>query len=525
MNWTRTKLKDNLVALYRMSTGHRRRRSVLIATTDPGEAFALAAEVASEHRAPIYLARPQGLWRFTDGHLAVVPPASPDIAGVLAHIEHSREEGAVYVLEDMIQSLRDHAGLRSRLAALIDPLPTARGLGLPQLLILVDAPSSGGVLPELFRSQIATLPHPLPRYDDLVDLVKSELPDLDQGLAAGTASALTGLTRTRAKDALWEALAAARADQSAILRHLRDIKEEVLRKELALTFLDGAEDETPAGLKEVWSYLARHRNRIGIPGHRRLKGLVFVGPPGTGKTLIAKSIGRSVGLPVVRFEIGRLISSYIGATENNILRATAVLDALAPLVVFIDEIEKALAGAQSSHQTDGGTMARSYGTFLSWLNDTEAPLLIIGTANHLDRLGDFGDTLTRRGRFDQVFFVDLPGEQTRCEIIKRSLAKEGINNFSSIEEVGLATKGLSGADLVGLVTEAASRAQFEGRALDVRHIELELDLLRPGAQARLEAFAGLRRWALSRYRPASVEPPDAACQPDSTHHEEEHNVY
>jgi hypothetical protein len=435
--------------------------------------------------------------------------ASGDVADLLLHIQREGEAGAIYILEDILQALRDSAPLRSHLAALLDPA-SGEAPADGQLLVLVDVPAAGELLPDLLRAQVPVIRHRLPRARDLRELVKEQLPTAPEDVVGRLAAALAGLPRTRALDVLWEALTQLQRGLDVVEATVRREKAEILRRELGMTFLQTAQAAKPVGLEEVWAYLERHRDRIGVPGPGRLKGLLLVGPPGTGKSMIAKAIGRAIGLPVVNFEIGRLMSPYVGATENNVLRATSVLDALAPLVVYIDEIEKALSGAESSARSDAGTMARAYGSLLSWMNDTEAPLLILGTANRLDRLGEFGTTLSRRGRFDALFFVDTPTLPAREQIVRQALAvHDGVAAGLDLSELAVQSEGFSGADLEGLVIEAVARARLAGSKITNEHFAYELGLLRPQVEARNKEFAGLRQWATAHCRPAAAPSRDA----------------
>jgi SpoVK/Ycf46/Vps4 family AAA+-type ATPase len=194
----------------------------------------------------------------------------------------------------------------------------------------------------------------------------------------------------------------------------------------------------------------------------------------------------------------------VGQTENAFIKATLVFEQLAPCIILIDEIEKALSGAESSGATDGGTMSRAYGTFLSWLNDTQAPVMVVGTSNRLDKLGDFGDTLARKGRFDEIFFVDWPNPEARKYILSRELEKRHIEPASlNLQELAQRTEGFSGADLVALVKEADSEAKYKGESLSDAHLQQELNLQLPRTEVRKQEFAGLRKWARAHARPAS----------------------
>jgi SpoVK/Ycf46/Vps4 family AAA+-type ATPase len=228
-----------------------------------------------------------------------------------------------------------------------------------------------------------------------------------------------------------------------------------------------------------------------------------VGPPGIGKTLLAKAVGRWIGWPVAQLEMGRQMSPYVGGSENNVIRTTTGVESMAPIVLVVDEIEKALAGTASSNHSDGGTMARVYGHLLNWLNDCDEPVLVLATANRIDRLGEDGRTLTRRGRFDEIFFVDWPRDRARQLIVQRELGKAGADiPGDDLLEIARQTEAFSGADLVSVVTEAASRARSMGRPLGIEVLRDKVEVYRPRVQAAQQDYDQLRRWARANGRPA-----------------------
>jgi len=141
---------------------------------------------------------------------------------------------------------------------------------------------------------------------------------------------------------------------------------------------------------------------------------------GCGKSLCAKAVSRLWQLPLLRFDMGRMFGSLVGSSEENVRRAIAVAESVAPAVLWVDEIDKAFVGSQSSGATDGGTTARVFGTFLTWLSEKDAPVFVVTTANDVSQLPP---ELLRKGRLDEIFYVDLPNEEEREEIFRIHLAK------------------------------------------------------------------------------------------------------
>jgi hypothetical protein len=152
------------------------------------------------------------------------------------------------------------------------------------------------------------------------------------------------------------------------------------------------------------------------------KGILLLGVQGCGKSLCAKAVSSLWQLPLLRFDMGRMFGSLVGSSEENVRRAIAVAESIAPAILWVDEIDKAFAGAQHSGGSDGGTAARVFGTFLTWLSEKSAPVFVVATANDISQLPP---ELLRKGRFDEIFFVDLPSAAERAEVFRIHLARRG----------------------------------------------------------------------------------------------------
>jgi len=249
------------------------------------------------------------------------------------------------------------------------------------------------------------LEHPLPNRDQLTDIAReltSDTPnDLPKGLELGKVlDAAAGLTRYEAEGAI--ALSLARHN-SIKPQAIWDLKTQMLKKSGLLTLHRGSEGfEQLGGLQAMKVFCMRaliHRaSRIVKP-----KGVMLLGVPGVGKSAFAKALGNEAGRPTLVLDMGALYGSLVGATEANIRQALRIIDAMAPCVCFIDEIEKALAGGGSSG--DSGVSSRLFGTFLSWLSDHESDVFVVCTSNDISKLPP---EFSRAERFDAVFFLDLP---------------------------------------------------------------------------------------------------------------------
>jgi SpoVK/Ycf46/Vps4 family AAA+-type ATPase len=207
--------------------------------------------------------------------------------------------------------------------------------------------------------------------------------------------------------------------------------------------------------------------------------------------MLARTIGKMVGLPVVEFKIASLMNSLLGETENRFARAFATLEAMAPNVVFIDEIEKAFG---DSSERDGGTMMRCTGSLLSWLSDNPYPNFIIATSNSLRRMGETGLTMTRSERFDASFFVDVPSLESRQKMLRRWIIGKMAKQDKAIRQLAEITEKFSGADLRSAVKHAAAISKFRNVEVNEEILKIEIEKKRSRALAIHDEFQDLRRW-------------------------------
>ncbi len=221
-----------------------------------------------------------------------------------------------------------------------------------------------------------------------------------------------------------------------------------------------------------------------------------MGVQGCGKSLAAKVIAREWELPLLKLDAGRLFDKYIGESEKNFRRAIAVAESMAPTVLWIDEIEKGMApgGVQDS---DGGLSRRLFGSFLTWMQEKRAEVFVVATANDLSVLPP---ELLRKGRFDEIFFVDLPEADERESIlaIHLRLRRQDPAAFD-LARLAAASSGSSGAELEQAVISALLQALQEGRTLDTDLVERELAAIIPLSVSRAEDVERLRAFARERF--------------------------
>jgi SpoVK/Ycf46/Vps4 family AAA+-type ATPase len=236
---------------------------------------------------------------------------------------------------------------------------------------------------------------------------------------------------------------------------------------------------------------------FGIPAPR---GILLLGVQGCGKSLAAKAVAKTWGLPLLRLEPGRLFDKFIGESEKNLDRALATAERMAPCVLMIDEIEKGFASVVSS-ESDGGLSRRILGRLLGWLQEREAPVFLVATCNQITALPT---ELMRKGRFDEIFFIDLPALDERRQIFTVHLTHRHRDPAAfDLAALAEASDGFSGAEIEQAVVSALYTAFARGGELATEHILEEIKATRPLSVTRAEDVASLREWARGRAVPAS----------------------
>jgi SpoVK/Ycf46/Vps4 family AAA+-type ATPase len=224
---------------------------------------------------------------------------------------------------------------------------------------------------------------------------------------------------------------------------------------------------------------------------------MLVGVPGCGKSLAAKAVARSWQLPLLKLDAGRLFDKFVGESEKNFRRAIETAESLSPIVLWIDEIEKAMAGGRGGGEADAGLSRRLFGAFLTWLQEKKQEVFVIATANDLSALPP---ELLRKGRFDEIFFVDLPDDEERKAIwkIHLSLRRQDVTSFD-LTKLASASDGFSGSEIEQAVVASLYRALHQRTALTTDLLIEELTQTVPLSVTRHEDIDELRRTAQGRF--------------------------
>lgn len=284
-----------------------------------------------------------------------------------------------------------------------------------------------------------------------------------------------------------------------------EAKRDIVARSGVLEYFTPAETmATVAGLENLKQWLGQRKQVFARPAEARAfgltppRGILLLGAPGCGKSLSAKATAAEWQLPLIRLDPSSLYSKYFGESEKNLKRAIRMAEDLAPVVLWIDELEKALS--QGGKDNDSGTGARIFGTFLSWLQEKKDGVFVIATANDIDRLPP---ELLRKGRFDEIFFVDLPDAAARQEILSVHLRKRGRNPADfDLQTLADHLNGFSGAEIEQVVVSSLFTAFSNQEPLTDRLIVEEILRTVPLSVTAAEKVAALRAWAQTRAVPA-----------------------
>jgi len=226
------------------------------------------------------------------------------------------------------------------------------------------------------------------------------------------------------------------------------------------------------------------------------KGILLVGLPGCGKSLTAKAASGILGVPFIRFDISRIFGGLVGQSEQQMRNALQTIERVGQCVVWIDEAEKAFAGAGGGGSNDSGVTRRVFGNFLTWMQEKSEGSFVVMTVNNIDAIAQSSPEMLRKGRFDELFFVGLPTQKEREQIFEIHIRKNGRDpsNFT-LPKLAEATEGFSGAEIENLVIEGLYHAFYEGKELEDRHILKARECTKPLSETNSQALTNMATWA------------------------------
>ena len=454
------------------------------------------------------------IWTQTNGF--VNDETEKAVAGTSSHSKaldfiQTHDKDSVFIFYD----LHIHFGMKNRnpdydLVRKLRDLVTFLKTSQVRKNVFFVAPDL--VIPETLQKDITICNFPLPTMEEIkkklnmmiAQNTKVKSDNLSEEDKDRLCKGALGLTLQEAENAFALAMVNDGKIDISDLKIIMNEKMQVIKKTGILEFVEsnlGIEDI--GGLENLKSWLKKRNNswsenakKYCVPAP---KGVLITGVPGCGKSLTAKAMSAIWQLPLLRLDLGKIFSGLVGSSEENMRRAIATAEAVAPSILWVDEIEKGLSGVNSGN--DSGVSSRIFGQFLTWMQEKEAPVFVIATANNINNLPP---ELMRKGRFDEIFFVDIPTINERAEIFKLHLTKrlknEEVSKNIEINDdlcfkLASMTEGFIGAEIEQVVISALYEAFFEERALEFRDLEKTIKNTVPLSTTQKEQILALRAWA------------------------------
>jgi len=348
---------------------------------------------------------------------------------------------------------------------------------------------------------------PLPDQKELKNLIKKIANNTNSNLEEQDLNELSlassGLTEIKVKQVTAKALAQRGKISKEDIRDILEEKKQVIARSEILEFFEAKSSQDEIGglnvlkvwLNQRYRAFSKEAREYGLPIP---KGVLLVGAQGTGKSLTAKSISRSWSMPLLRLDVGRLFSSLVGSSEARTRETILRAEAMSPCILWIDEIDKGFGGDARS---DGGTSQRVLASLLTWMAEKESAVFVIATANAIDKLPA---ELLRKGRFDEIFFLDLPNSEERLSILDLHLKKRRPSYSFPLSTIIDRTNGFSGAELEQAVIEGMHISFSENRELMEKDLIKAVSELVPLSRTAKEQIDSLKAWSSTgRARPAS----------------------
>ena len=471
---------------------------IFLETTEKGRAETLLAQLAERLRLPFYT------WTRTKGlrepfQLAMSRDTLTPIAA-LSEVERL-QRSALYNFQGLGADLEDRV-IATQLKDAAWPFARRDGA-----VVVTGADLE---IPTPLKEMSATLLLPLPNPDEYRDLVMHVYRDLKKQIHVEVhltqreldqlVAHLKGLTLLEAEKVLTKVMIEDNMLSANDIERVVLAKQSIVGREGLLEYYPVEENTAElAGLSGLKRWLEK-RHKILLEPKRAAefgltfpKGVLLLGVQGCGKSLCAKMVAARWNLPLLKMDPAKMYNKYIGETEKNLERATAAAEKMSPVVLWIDEIEKAFA---SAGDTDGGASGRVLGSFLAWLQERKGEVFVVATANDITKLPP---ELVRKGRFDEIFFVDLPDLAARREILELHLDRRGRNPLTfDLDKLAACAEGFSGAELEGAIVAGLYTAFSDGVDLSTKMLLSEVALTRPLSQTYAEKLAELRAWAQER---------------------------
>jgi ATP-dependent 26S proteasome regulatory subunit len=475
---------------------------VTVETSEEQRFSALLEQVAEQLGIPLYVwSVTTGLGRF--GGAALYNSDQPEQA--LTTIASIQGDG-IFLLKDFCRYC-DNDRISRRLRDLADGFRTAR-----RSIVLLGAAIQ---LPPELEADAVAFQLGLPSVEELVGGVKATLAELNrsQGIATSLdatgvgqlAKNLAGLSEDEALRVLRQSVLARRRADAGLLDDVLEAKRQAMHTGgLLETIKRDTSFGDVAGLQRLREWIGKRKSALTPEGQRfglvPPKGVLITGVQGCGKSLAAKAIAGEWGYELARLDAGALYDKFVGESEKRLKKALDVAQKISPVVLWIDEIEKAFASAGSSGDADAGLSQRLLATLLTWMQDRESGVFLAATSNNITILPP---EMLRKGRFDEIFFVDLPSVASRTALFALHIRKRGRDapGFDLAKLAG-ASDGFSGAEIEQVIAAGLYTAFSQKQQLSTEILLAEIQATQPLSVTRAEEITAIRGWAKSRAVPA-----------------------
>jgi SpoVK/Ycf46/Vps4 family AAA+-type ATPase len=471
---------------------------IAVETSEEERFETMLAQVASDLRVPFFV------WTVTTGlHRHGLPNAIYDSQQPLKGLNNvaAMTGEAIFLMKDLHRYLSEPAVVRKC-------LDLAPAFGHDRRVIVMS--SVKVELPSELAPLTARFTLDLPGAAELKSVVKRVVAEcsrerpVSMGLSAADLDRLVdrlrGFTAFEAERAVTQAILRDNTLDAKDVDFIVELKKEMLRKDGVLEYVSPEENLAEVGgFKNLKAWLEKRKKAFTAEarnfGLEPSRGILLLGIQGGGKTLIARAVAREWGLPLLKMEPARLYDKFVGETEKNLDRALRVAEQMAPCVLMIDELEKGLS-YNPGGDADAGLSKRVFGRLLGWLQDRKAPVFVVATSNDI---GQLPPELTRKGRFDEIFFVDLPNAAECREIFAVHLRKRKRDpKLFDLAALAAAAEGFSGAEIEQAVVAGLYTAFSRGVEISSAIIIEELNATKPMSVTRAESVDALREWARDR---------------------------
>ncbi len=478
---------------------------VAISTFEEDYVLSLLREIALE--------RSQELWLWTvsqgvrDGMLAgSTSLADTEHPAAALYFAADQQRGGIWVMTDLAGHLKDERTLR----VLREAIARFGAAGGGATLVLIDHRDD---LPAVIRGSALAYTISLPDETELEAIVKQTLREANEQQRIECSVSrqdlrtiirnLRGLTRRQARQVILDIICDDRRLDAGDVDRVLAEKRQALGDGLLEYVRSPVTLDELGGLVKLKAWLGRRAQCSGEEasafGISPPRGMLLLGVQGAGKSLAAKAVATAWRQPLLRMDAGALYDRYIGESDRRLRDALAQAERMAPVVLWIDEIEKGFASA-ASQSSDGGLSKRMFGALLTWMQDRTAPVFLVATANDIEALPP---ELLRKGRFDEIFFVDLPNLEARATIVSIHLSKRKRDPVKfDLGRIAESAEGRSGAEIEAAVIGALHDAFAAGSQLTTDHIVAALAASPPLSVTMAERMSALRAWSVGRCVPA-----------------------